>query len=585
MSREAMPNNSRMPETLEQLKIGLENITHVHVNTNKSSGSTSLSSQASATALSAMVSPHPAPYPMQSEATQQQPTQGMVFYQSHEYIISDGRCGTSIDTTSEPALTAVTMAKTQDYVVEGTSYAAVVAGDFPSQPMQQSSSTSQDLSIIGPHEKKQQNASRRTSSELTNSSTITDPVEGTAMKNLFANCSTITDAVEGTAMKSLIDAELNIVNAGAEGAEHNQEKRLSNQSSVDRIDSSSSLVGLQLKLSQLTIGAELSKGSSTVAPDQLSLAQHMHSVATSPSVENSGELFVVNDAKPLIRKVSRFQVQTVQESPRAVEQQPQVIVQQKSSIAMIPSDKQTCTAFSSPTEERSCQLFPSQQQQTASVVCEVPTTNDLETKLSQVLPKTPNMETIAPNFNIALSQPSIQQQPVALPPNSLSTGYVTSTSNNVTIPAPAVQNQPSHTLQQPSQTQIQIQPQAPMQTNANNGTQGLLLDGPSFTVLSQQTQPVAILPSSQSRQLQHPPEPSFNNADIGHNLLAIQNHLCALQLMPSARQQLQLLLQRQHIEHEELKLRHFLELEKFLKQQKEEMKPAQVAVPPAPVSS
>lgn len=67
---------------------------------------------------------------------------------------------------------------------------------------------------------------------------------------------------------------------------------------------------------------------------------------------------------------------------------------------------------------------------------------------------------------------------------------------------------------------------------------------------------------------------SFNSEDIGQNLVAIQNHLRSLQLMSSARQQLQLLLQRQHIEHEELKLRHFLELEKFLKQQKEDMKPA-----------
>lgn len=74
----------------------------------------------------------------------------------------------------------------------------------------------------------------------------------------------------------------------------------------------------------------------------------------------------------------------------------------------------------------------------------------------------------------------------------------------------------------------------------------------------------------------------FNSEDIGQNLVAIQNHLRGMQLMPSSRQQLQLLLQRQHIEHEELKLRHFLELEKFLKQQKEDMKPA-VQPSPAPL--
>ncbi|KFB49961.1 hypothetical protein ZHAS_00017998 [Anopheles sinensis] len=83
---------------------------------------------------------------------------------------------------------------------------------------------------------------------------------------------------------------------------------------------------------------------------------------------------------------------------------------------------------------------------------------------------------------------------------------------------------------------------------------------------------------------QPPPEPSFNNADIGQNLVAIQNHLHSLNLQASARQQLYLLQQRQRIEHEELKLRHFLELEKFLKQQKEDMKTTQVAQQPAPPS-
>lgn len=36
-----------------------------------------------------------------------------------------------------------------------------------------------------------------------------------------------------------------------------------------------------------------------------------------------------------------------------------------------------------------------------------------------------------------------------------------------------------------------------------------------------------------------------------------------MRLEPTTRQRLQLLLQRQHIEEEELRLRHFMELEKF----------------------
>lgn len=39
--------------------------------------------------------------------------------------------------------------------------------------------------------------------------------------------------------------------------------------------------------------------------------------------------------------------------------------------------------------------------------------------------------------------------------------------------------------------------------------------------------------------------------------------LSTMRLEPTTRQRLQLLLQRQHIEEEELRLRHFMELEKF----------------------
>lgn len=42
--------------------------------------------------------------------------------------------------------------------------------------------------------------------------------------------------------------------------------------------------------------------------------------------------------------------------------------------------------------------------------------------------------------------------------------------------------------------------------------------------------------------------------------------LSTIRLEPTSRQRLQLLLQRQHIEEEELRLRHFMELEKFREQ-------------------
>lgn len=51
--------------------------------------------------------------------------------------------------------------------------------------------------------------------------------------------------------------------------------------------------------------------------------------------------------------------------------------------------------------------------------------------------------------------------------------------------------------------------------------------------------------------------------EIKYNLEVTRNMLGSMRLEPTTRQRLQLLLQRQHIEEEELRLRHFMELEKF----------------------
>lgn len=53
--------------------------------------------------------------------------------------------------------------------------------------------------------------------------------------------------------------------------------------------------------------------------------------------------------------------------------------------------------------------------------------------------------------------------------------------------------------------------------------------------------------------------------DFKHNLEYARNIIGTMQLEPKSRQQLQLLLQRQHLEEEELRLRHYMELEKFQK--------------------
>lgn len=57
--------------------------------------------------------------------------------------------------------------------------------------------------------------------------------------------------------------------------------------------------------------------------------------------------------------------------------------------------------------------------------------------------------------------------------------------------------------------------------------------------------------------------PQNEKTEIKHNLEVTRTMLGSMRLEPTTRQRLQLLLQRQHIEEEELRLRHFMELEKF----------------------
>lgn len=51
-----------------------------------------------------------------------------------------------------------------------------------------------------------------------------------------------------------------------------------------------------------------------------------------------------------------------------------------------------------------------------------------------------------------------------------------------------------------------------------------------------------------------------------HHLATARSMLSCMQIKPQIRQQLNLLLQRQHLEEQELRLKHWMELEKFYKQ-------------------
>lgn len=298
---------------------------------------------------------------------------------------------------------------------------------------------------------------------------------------------------------------------------------------------------------------------------------------TSPSLEHPEPKFP-NDAKPMIRKVSRFQVQTVQESPKAAptqdgqqqtQQQPQH-QHQHQLVVNHDNQQQQQPNYSSPTDEKSCQTFPVPQP--------VP-----KPQLVNELPRTPTVENVQPTFAAVLQQQQVQQQQQAQQQQQ----------QQQQMQAQLQYQQQMMQQQQQQQVQVQQQQQQPMiqavpiqQQQPPPQMMPVMQAAPQPQYQQQQQQPQQMVAVVNSMPPQQQPQPQqqlyaeqnaleqFNSEDIGQNLVAIQNHLRGMQLMASSRQQLQLLLQRQHIEHEELKLRHFLELEKFLKQQKEDMKPA-----------
>lgn len=522
--------SSRMPETLEQLKIGLENITHVHVVTSK----TSTASLSSTTSSHSVQQPNPdQPQPEFPQDTQP-----------------------------------------EEYVLDGNTAHLLLEQQAKMQQQQQ-----QQQHLLPSSQEVSSYNSRRTSADMN------QPVVAAPQAVVPAQVEQPIQQQQQQVQQSQTQPGSSVPNsvaavsaAGSDASTPNlrdQEKRLSNQGSVDRIDSSgnNSLADLHQKLAQLT-SAQLNEQlqqqqqqqqlqqpqqqqqqSTTPKPPQLiafeqqQLQTQQNSAVTSPSVEHPEPKFP-NDAKPMIRKVSRFQVQTVQESPKAApqEQQPPQTQQQQ---LVVNHDTQPAPAqpqpppqnYSSPTDEKSCQTFPAPQ-------------------VANELPRTPNIENVQPNFAAALQQQQQQQLQAAQ--------------------MQQYQQQMMAAAAQQQQQQVQpIMQTVPIQQQQPPPPQQQMMPVMQAAPQQQYQQQLAVVQPQQQQMVyaeQNAME-QFNSEDIGQNLVAIQNHLRGMQLMPSSRQQLQLLLQRQHIEHEELKLRHFLELEKFLKQQKEDMKPA---VQPAP---
>lgn len=526
-ARAADSLSSRMPETLEQLKIGLENITHVHVVTSKTS-TASLSSTTSSHSVQQPNSDQPQDFP---------PEAGV-------------------------------MVAPEEYVLDGNAPAHLLQQQ---QQQQHLLPSSQEVSSYN---------SRRTSADMNQPVVATVPAPVQVEQQVQVQQVSQQTPQPGASVPNSVAA---VSAAGSDASTPNlrdQEKRLSNQGSVDRIDSSgnNSLADLHQKLAQLT-SAQLNEQlqqqqqqqlqqpqqqqqqqqSTTPKPPQLiafeqqqQLQTQQNSAVTSPSVEHPEPKFP-NDAKPMIRKVSRFQVQTVQESPKAAAPQEQQLPQQQPQQLVVNHDtqQQQPQNYSSPTDEKSCQTFPAPAPQVASE-----------------LPRTPNIENVQPNFAAALQQQQHQQMQAAQLQQQYQQQMMTA----------AAQQQQQQQVQPIMQT-VPIQQQVAPPPQQQQQMMPVMQAAPQQQQQYQQQQLAVVQPQQQMVYAEQNALEQFNSEDIGQNLVAIQNHLRGMQLMPSSRQQLQLLLQRQHIEHEELKLRHFLELEKFLKQQKEDMKPA---VQPAP---
>ncbi|XP_039449159.1 uncharacterized protein LOC120428243 isoform X3 [Culex pipiens pallens] len=542
--------SSRMPETLEQLKIGLENITHVHVVTSK----------ASTASLSSTASSHSVQQNAGGDPSNEYLVQQQQFYQAQEFVPD--------------------AAQQEEYVTDGAVHL------LEQQAKQHLLPSSQEVSSYN---------SRRTSADMNQPAPVATTVM-TEQPIQQVQVQQQSQTQPGTSMPNSVAA---VSAAGSDASTPNlreQEKRLSNQGSVDRIDSSgnNSLADLHQKLAQLTSAqlneqqaaqqqqqlqqqqSQTPKPPQLIAFEQQQLQTQQNSAVTSPSVEHPEPKFP-NDAKPMIRKVSRFQVQTVQESPKAAptqDGQQQTQQQQQHQHQLVVNhdtqQQQQQPNYSSPTDEKSCQTFPVPQP--------VP-----QPQLVNELPRTPTVENVQPTFAAVLQQQQVQLQQ-----------QQAQQQQQQQMQAQLQYQQQMMQQQQQQQVQVQQQQQPMIQTVPIQQQQQqpppqmmpVMQAAPQPQYQQQQQQPQQMVAVVNSMPPQQQPQPQqqlyaeqnaleqFNSEDIGQNLVAIQNHLRGMQLMASSRQQLQLLLQRQHIEHEELKLRHFLELEKFLKQQKEDMKPA-----------
>lgn len=209
-SRDSQP--SRMPETLEQLKIGLESITHVHVITSKPSSSSS--------------STHSAQQQQQPIQQQQLDSHGQV--PPNEYLVQQSQQPIY---QAQEYVPEVQPEVAQEYVLDGNT--AFLEQQILQQQQQQQLQLQQQhlLNIMTSSQDASMYNSRRTSADMNVQPVVIDQQQQPHPVPVQQQSQT-----QPGSIPTSVPA---VSAAGSDASTPNlrdQEKRLSNQGSVDRID-------------------------------------------------------------------------------------------------------------------------------------------------------------------------------------------------------------------------------------------------------------------------------------------------------------------------------------------------------------
>ncbi|XP_037045555.1 uncharacterized protein LOC119080996 isoform X7 [Bradysia coprophila] len=553
-----MPNKPLGPEsinTLEQLKIGLENITHAHVQTKSKDSQPTVSEAIKSTGqisdeqLACMV-------------------EGPLSYAD---VTAGGTVQIMNEITGQQFEPVADIYPQQHPIVQQLQSPQTGIQLAASSPQQSNIGAVADPIITSTSENMSQTTSvynsRRTSAELA----------AFEQYNRAANDTVTLDNVESA------------------------ERKLSQQGSIDKQEIApqqpqNTLAALQLKLAQLTSGQQPPGQSEQPVLYQQIDEQHQQ-VYTGPSQD--------------LTETSQLQ----QEQQQSQLNSPTV---QLDINQLKLTSTQSSSAVSTPVIEQNETVFPqtADQPNTTSVTVQPKQLSDLEQELAKIHQKrynkdqqppsnppvellsnivqtanAPNTQAI-PTLPINASQTSHAEQPVGSVHISIPTASADSNDNALNVPTQQAARKISRfqvSVVSEATPPIQVQPQdsvrtlqtnAPLVSSSNSGVDEQRHDygAMNFQNFTNSTGGSELTDQfvEQTSREQYGRDDYYRSmtgisdqnqvpTDFKHNLEYARNIISTMQLEPKSRQQLQLLLQRQHLEEEELRLRHYMELEKFQK--------------------